>query len=104
MAWSKSDRKGEKKAASDREISEKTNGEGSDTKRFVAEMESRLSDFDTRLEQRKQDLALAQADIAELERLIDAAKQAIGAAEPKNSRPAISVVDSRSATSSGASH
>jgi hypothetical protein len=80
----------------------KKKSEGSDTKRFVAEMESRLSDFDTRLEQRKQDLALAQADIGELERLINAAKQAIGAAEPKDSRPAISVVDSRPAAASGA--
>lgn len=104
MAWSKSDRKGEKKTASDREAAAKAKGERSDTKRFVAEMESKLTEFDTRLEQRKQELALAQADIAELERLINAAKQAIGAAEPKDSRPPISVVGNRPAAASGASH
>ena len=101
MEWSKS-RRADEKAAAERVKAEEADGGRGDTKHFVAEMESKLGDFDARLKQRRQDLALTEVDIAELERLINAATQAIKAAQPSESHRPMSVVSDRPAANSAA--
>ena len=101
MAWSKS-RQVDEKSAVDQVRAEEASGGRKDTKNFVAEMESRLGDFDARLKQRRQDVALAEAEISELKRLVNAATQAIKAARPGDTPPAMAVVGSRPAAKSAA--
>lgn len=96
MDWSKS-RKADPKPSSDKEVVVDASSNGNDTKHFVTEMESKLTDFDARLKQRRQDLAIAQAEIYELERLINAATQAISAAKPDGKPTAISMSGNKSA-------
>jgi len=101
MAWSKS-RRADENSAVDRVRAEEANGGRKDTKHFVAEMESKLGDFDARLKQRRQDVAFAEAEISELKRLVNAATQAIKAARPGDARPAVAVVGNRPAARSAA--
>lgn len=99
MAWSKS-KNADQKTADDRSRTDDVNGERGDTTRFVAEMDSKLNEFSARLDQRQQELAIAQADIVELERLIEATSQALGVARPTDNRVASMVVGDRSSSDS----
>lgn len=101
MEWSKS-RRADDRAPAERVKTQEAKGGRGDTKHFVAEMENKLGDFDARLKQRRQDLAMAEADISELERLVNAATQAIRAAQPTASQRPMSVVSDRQAPKAAA--
>ena len=94
MFWSKSHRAGEEPAAGE------ASADWNDTEHFVADMESKVADYDARLEQRKQELALIEADIFELERLVNAATQAIGTARRTDKLHVRAMINERSATKS----
>lgn len=95
MDWSKS-RRANGNSADSKETTDEVTSNRSDTKHFITEMESKLGDFDTRLKQRRRDVAIAEAEIVELERLVNAATQAIGAAQPNPKAPSMTVVENKS--------
>ena len=95
MAWSKS-RRADGKETEDGKHAGEVNGERTDTKGFIAEMESKLANFDARLRKRQHELVVAQADIVELEQLINAASQAIGTARPTDRPATASLLGDRS--------